>query len=252
VNTLDADRGSVLRPWLRPLGVALGGLLSAREAAEPAFAGRDDSSPPAATFTGPTGPSEAPLGELVPDTTGSGAWKTRCAKRWLRVGIRRRRSHPRPRREAGFGAAAPASELPLRAGDDVVLTAGGARFPAGTLARVIEVFGWRSARRGSRRAMGVPERFEVPEDAFERLGASGGESWSPAMPAPAGEDWGFDEQAAAGAPAGPAVAADEPASAEPAPEKVPFWKREIGGKKKREAAAAEPGAASALAAAPIS
>src|SRR5207248_8164817 len=128
----------------------------------------------------------------------------------------------------------------------------GARFPAGTRARVVQAFAG-GALVEVVASDGVAERFEVPDAAFEQAGAgageppteattpsTAGESWSPAMPAPATEDWGFDEsggrEAAGGAvTAGAAAAAAGEAAAEE--KKVPWYKREIGGGKKKKAAA---------------
>src|SRR2546423_993339 len=97
-------------------------------------------------------------------------------------------------------AAGAAGERGLRSGDAVVLTAGGARFPAGTLAEVVEVFAG-GALVEVKAPDGMAERFEVPDSAYERASSAGAaaaggpaaEGWNPAMPAPASEDWGFDE-----------------------------------------------------------
>ena len=99
----------------------------------------------------------------------------------------------------------------------------GARYPAGTRARVVQAFAG-GALVEVLAADGDAERFEVPDAAFEPAGAgtgvaeppteattpsTAGESWSPAMPAPATEDWGFDEsggrEAAGGAATTPSA-----------------------------------------------
>jgi hypothetical protein len=257
-DNLDADIGLYLG-LVSSLGVAIGGLLSVREAAAlPAYVRAEASAP----GHGAVGTPTAPLGALVPDS--GGTWSPAPpapAPNWTPAAP----VPPSTAAGAAMGAQMATADRPLQAGDEVALVAGGARFPAGTVARVVEVFGG-GALVEVVAVDGLAERFEVPEQAYERLepgsgarlsGDSQGESWSPAMPAPANdasEDWGFDE---ASAGAGTAVAEDEPAAAETAEapkDKVPFWKREIGGKKKRggdDLSPAEVGAASALAAAPI-
>ncbi|MFL5842337.1 MAG: hypothetical protein ACJ77Z_17965 [Thermoleophilaceae bacterium] len=252
-DNLDAAIGLYLG-LVSALGVAIGGLLSVRDAsAAPVYVPPDVD----AAGDGAVGTPNAPLGELVPDS--GGTWTPAPpapAPNWSPA------APVPPATAAGgaLGAGAAIADRPLQAGDEVALTAGGARFPAGTIARVVEVFGG-GALVEVVAADGVAERFEVPKDAYERLGAGGAriagptdEAWSPAMPAAApgaDDDWGFDEGAAAGA----AVAGDESDAAEAPPEeKVPWWKREIGGKKKRageDMSPAEVGAASALAGAAI-
>jgi hypothetical protein len=157
---------------------------------------------------------------------------------------------------------------PLKAGDQVSLAAGGARFPAGTVALVVQVFGG-GALVEVTAADGVPERFEVPEEALDRTPRGGslagnpvppsgaalaeppseatspstaGESWSPAMPAPTEgaapgrDDWGFDETADGEAAGAATAETDEQA---PAEKKVPFWKRDLSlGRKKGDASEA--------------
>lgn len=241
-DNLDADIGLYLG-LVSALGVTIGGLLAAREPEAAGSADRTASEVAQDTFTGPSSQQE-PLGALVPDS--GGTW-----------------SPAPPAATTGWSPAAPAApippatpaggalggERPIQSGDSVRLTAGSARFPAGTVAEVVEVFSG-GALVEVKAADGMAERFEVPESAYERAPAGGaapaGESWSPAMPAPAREDWGFDESsgATAEAPAGldEAGAGDEPKAA-----KVPWWKREIGGGKKKDTAA-EIGAAGAVAA----
>jgi hypothetical protein len=246
-DNLDADIGLFLG-LVGAFGVTIGGLMSAREP-EPVFGEArtaseavdpgDDFGTPAAT---------EPLAAAVP--AGGGTWSP---------------APPAPS-STGWSPAAPAAPVPpataagavgtdrpLRSGDSVVLTAGGARFPAGTVAEVVEVFAG-GALVEVRAPDGMAERFEVPESAYERAPAGGtapgGDSWSPAMPAAASDDWGFDEPAAAGAIEGTATETLEPPAAEePKPAKVPWWKREIGGgKKKRDDEDADIAAAAGAAA----
>ena len=226
-DALDADIGLYLG-LVSALGVAIGGLLSAREPATVVAEPRTSSEVAQDTFTGPTGAPSEPLGELIPDSGGT----------WSASG---------GGGTTGWSPAAPAAPAPpatvagaaassLQPGDSVVLTAGGARFPAGTVAQVVDVFTG-GALVEVKAPDGMAERFEVPESAYERAPAGGGpaaaadEGWSPAMPAPATDDWGFDDDA---------VAEEKPA-------KQPWWKREIGGGKKKDEAA-EVGAAGAVAA----
>ena len=233
-DALDPDIGLFLG-LASALGVTIGGLLSAREQADVGYA-------PPIEDTGPaTDADTAPVGGLVPDSgdTWSPAPPAASATTgWTPAAP----AAPVPPATAAGGAAAGGADRPLQAGDHVSLTTGGARFPAGTIAEVIEVFGG-GALVEVKAADGVGERFEVPESAFERApaggaaaaaaatpaAAGGGESWSPAMPepaAPATEDWGFDDDAESTAAEG----ADG--------EKVPWWKRDIGGGGKKKAAEA--------------
>jgi hypothetical protein len=258
-DNLDADLGLYLG-LVSALGVAIGGLLSVRDAsAAPVYV------PPEADAAGhgAVGTPTAPLGPLVPDS--GGTWSPASPSpepNWSPAAP----LPPATAAGAAVGAGSVVADRPVQAGDEVALTAGGARFPVGTIARVVEVFGG-GALVEVVAADGVAERFEVPKDAYERLGAAGSgvagsppgavdESWTPAMPAPAPgttDDWGFDERAGAGGAAAGANV-DEDDEPEPATGKVPWWKREIGGKKKPAGAdmsPAEAGAASALAAAPI-
>jgi nicotinate-nucleotide--dimethylbenzimidazole phosphoribosyltransferase len=241
-DNLDPDLG-IYFGLLSALGVTVGGLLSARdEAADPAYAspGLGDEDSPATAGTA-TGVSD---GALVADS--GNTWSAAPATTgWS---------------PAAPAAAAPAAtaavDRPLQGGDNVVLTAGGARFPAGTVAQVVEVFAG-GALVEVKAADGMAERFEVPESAYERGPAGGAmappSDWSPAMPAPAGEDWGFDEPGSGpsdtlDSPAGETDAAAE-TDAAPAAAKVPWWKREIGGGKKKKDEAIEAGALGAAAAA---
>jgi hypothetical protein len=239
-DALDAASG-IFFGLAGALGVTIGGLLSARDEAELATP-RTASEVAQDTFTGPTGTPSEPLGELVPDSSGSGwspAAPAPASSGWSPAAPPAAAAAVPPATAAG---AAIGGERGLRSGDQVVLTAGGARYPAGTVAVVIEAFGG-GALVEVKAPDGVGERFEVPDSAFEPAPAGGAvEDWSPAMPAPASDDWGFEAPGAAdnGAAAGAAA---------PAEKKVPWWKREIGGggKKKAEEAAAV-GAVGAVAA----
>ncbi len=228
-DILDADIGLFLG-LASALGVTIGGLMSAREAAPETFPAAEE----VATEEAPAPAAAAePLGALVPD---SGRW-----------------SPASPLAAGGWNPSTPVAPIspptggadrPLRAGDHVALTTGGLRFPAGTVGEVIEVFAG-GVLVEVKSPDGLGERFEVPESAFERVlpGAAGAaaaaaavpaappaESWTPAMPAPAGEDWGFDEAQPGAAEPG---AAGEEAGDDAKPAKVPWWKREIGGGKKK-------------------
>ncbi|MEA2492711.1 MAG: hypothetical protein QOJ29_622, partial [Thermoleophilaceae bacterium] len=226
-DALDPDIGLFLG-LVSSLGVAIGGLLSARDAtAAPAAPERTASDVAQDTFSGPTGPQSEPLGALVPDSGGTFS-AAPSSTGWSPAAPA---APVPPATVAGAGSA----DRALQAGDQVVLTAGGARFPAGTLAEVIEVFGG-GALVEVKAPDGVGERFEVPDSAYQPVPAggaavaepAGGESWSPAMPAAAGaaaasQDWGFDD----------AAVADEAPAKE---KKVPFWKRKLGGGGKADAA----------------
>jgi hypothetical protein len=237
-DNLDADIGIYLG-LASALGVTIGGLLSARE---PEASYSSAAAPPESEAATEEAPAPYSPTEPAASTSGwSPAAPAASTSGWSPASPAA--SVP-PATAAG---AVSAAEQPLRSGDSVVLTAGGARFPAGTVAEVVEAFAG-GALVEVKAADGVGERFEVPESAYERAPA-GGESWSPAMPAPAGDDWGFDDSAAAPAAAGAATGLDEPAAAaEPKAEKVPWWKREIGGGKKKKEADDGIGAAGAVAA----
>jgi hypothetical protein len=230
-------------------GVAIGGLLSAREE-EPAVS-REAATDEAAASTDTFGsPVPEPVGAAAGGQTWSPAAPVPSSSGW---------SPAAPTATVPPATAAGAlgeAERPLRAGDSVVLTAGGARFPAGTVAEVVEIFAG-GALVEVRAPDGMAERFEVPESAYERATAAGaagaipaGEGWSPAMPAPASEDWGFDDPAAERNGEATATDTADPGLDGPKSEKVPWWKREIGGggKTKKAEEAAELGAAGALAA----
>lgn len=245
-DTLDTAVG-IYWGLAAALGVTIGGLLAAREEAD-VVAGPD------AVAADEPGAAPPATNQLVPDSGGTGTWSPAppaATTSW---------SPAPPAMPAAATAAGAAGTLdrsrPLQPGDHVALTAGGARFPAGTVAEVVEVFGG-GALVEAKAADGVGERFEVPESAFERVpaggapsGASeppmpstGGQNWSPAMPAPAGQDWGFGEPGAGAALAGPSAGGEADPDAQPdaGAAKVPWWKREIGGggkKQRREAEAA--------------
>jgi hypothetical protein len=246
-DALDADTG-IYFGLAGAVGVTIGGLLSARDATAGAVAPPGDETGTDA-YAGPE-----TVGGLVPDASSPATWSPAApapeTTGWS----------PAPPAAAvppATAAGAAGSERTLSPGDHVALTAGGARFPAGTVAEVVEVFGG-GALVEVKAPDGVADRFEVPESAYERVGAGGAPpappagptagDWIPGMPAAtagaaagASEDWGFEEP---GAP-------DE-ASAEPTQEKkVPWWKREIGGGKKKEAEVAAAGAGAAVAAAAI-
>ncbi|HEX4717735.1 MAG TPA: hypothetical protein VH300_04335, partial [Thermoleophilaceae bacterium] len=245
-DALDPTVGIYLG-LISALGVTIGGLLSARQAAPSHEAARGGFA------AGATGPRGGATGPLTPETnpTWSPASPAASTTGWspaAAVAV--------PPATAAGAALGGAGERPLQSGDHVVLTAGGARYPAGTLAQVIEVFGG-GALVEVKAADGMAERFEVPEQAYERAPAGGagqppasGQNWSPALPAAAGQDWGFEEQPANGAAAADAHATATGVDESPA-EKVPWWKREIGGGKKNkgEEALALGGAAAAGAAA---
>jgi hypothetical protein len=219
------------------LGIAIGGYQSAKEPIQeglsPALDG--DGPQPEGGETewaaGATGPEQA-------GTVGGGTW-----------------SPAAPAASGSWSPAAPVAEtetteLPLSPGDQVALTAGGSRWPSGTVARVVQVFAG-GALVEVAAPDGATERFEVPEEAFERVGAgstpgfggaagftapadlSGGADWSPGMPSAAGtEDWGIGD--------GAAVADEDVAGTE---KKPGFFKRLFGGgKKKRDAGADGDGA----------
>jgi hypothetical protein len=245
-DNLDADVGLYLG-LVSALGVTIGGLLSAREP-EPALSTPAATSEQAAPATDTYGTS--------PETGGLGGGET-----WSPAPPAASSSGWSPAAAAPVPPATPAGAMggtdrALQSGDSVVLTAGGARFPAGTVAEVVEVFAG-GALVEVRAPDGMAERFEVPESAYEpapaggaAASASAGESWSPAMPAPASEDWGFEEPAAARGAAGTATETVDPVGeAEAKPKKTPWWKREIGGGKKTdEAELGAAGAAGAVAA----
>ncbi|HEX4735264.1 MAG TPA: hypothetical protein VH247_12680 [Thermoleophilaceae bacterium] len=229
-DNLDPDIGLFLG-LASALGVAIGGLMSAREpeaayvpGAAPGEAVRDEG--------GATGP--APFAPEPSTSTWSPAAPAPSTSGWSPAAP----TPPVP--PATAAGAAEGGERPLRRGDLVVLTGGGARFPAGTIAEVVEPFGG-GALVEVKAPDGVAERFEVPESAYEPAPAGAatgaGEGWSPGMPAAASEDWGFDDGPGAPADAGAAAGLDAPgAQGEAAAAKVPWWKREIGGgKKKKEA-----------------
>jgi hypothetical protein len=244
-DSLDPDIAAFMG-LVAALGVMIGGLLSARESDAVGAYGAPATTPDASDrMSGPDAPTP-----VAPAASTSG-WS------------------PAPPAPASSGwspatPAAPAAPVPpataaggagsgLRSGDSVVLTAGGARFPAGTVARVVEVFAG-GALVEVMAPDGMAERFEVPESAYEPAPASAtapaGGSWSPAMPASSsGQDWGFDESAAGAAAAGTAAGVAAPDAAdEPKPAKTPWWKREIGGGKKKDDDGAALGAAGAVAA----
>jgi len=238
---LEADIG-IYVGLISALGVTIGGLLSARE---PVSESAVDESPGDSVAAGLGVPSPAAAG-LVPDTSMPWNPATPLASTtgW---------SPGSPAVAAVPPATAPgaaaAATRPLRPGDHVVLTARGARHPAGTVATVVELFGG-GARVEVTAANGVADRFDVPEQAYERAPAGGaanateatnspaaGESWSPAMPAATGDDdWGLDEAQNGNSANGHHAAADQAPS-----ENVPWWKREIGGGKKKSKDASELG-----------
>jgi hypothetical protein len=237
VDSLDPEVGLYLG-LVSAFGVAAGGMMSALGGAQQAPAAAE----PLATDE-PTA-ATAPLGALVPDSgnTYSAAPPAPSTAGWSPA------APVPPATAAGSDAGASVPARQLQSGDQVALTTGGSRFPAGTVAEVIEVFGG-GALVEVKAADGVAERFEVPDSAFERVPPGGaaaavpteatspgtsGESWSPAMPAPADEDWGFDEAPAA--TPGDAATNGAPEE-EPKEKKVPWWKREIGGGGKKKAAA---------------
>src|SRR4051794_6103928 len=147
-------------------GVAVGGLLSAREQ-EPVVSRETETD-------GAAAPTET-FGSAVPEPVGAAAG----GQTWSPAA-------PAPS-STGWSPAAPAAtvppataagalgeaERPLRTGDSIVLTAGGARFPAGTVAEVIEVFAG-GALVEVKAPDGMAERFEVPESAYEPVAAGGG------------------------------------------------------------------------------
>lgn len=254
-DSLDASRGLYFG-LAAAAGVAAGGLLAAREPSTYTAPRTAEALPEQWGATGSTD-----LG--FQDPAESAHWSPGAPAPGLSAGAVVPPATTAGARGAGAGAGGGLSR-PIEAGDEVALTAGGARFPAGTIARIVQVFGG-GALVEVTAPDGLAERFEVPEEAYERVGAGGaaapvaepptpatspstaGQDWSPAMPEPAGpssgEDWGFDESAAAGAgsaaAAGAAVSEPE-APAEPAEKKVPFWKREIGGKKDKGETAEAP------------
>jgi hypothetical protein len=226
---LETDIG-IYVGLISALGVTIGGLLSARESVAESVAGEN---PDDGLAAGPGAAAPAAAG-LVPDTSmpWNPAAPAASTTGWSPVS---------PAVAAVPPATAVDATRPLRAGDHVVLTARGARHPAGTLAHVVEVFGG-GALVEVTAADGVTDRFDVPEQAYERAPAGGatnaieatgssaaGESWSPAMPAATGDDRSFDEPQNGNGANGRHAAADEAAT-----EKVPWWKREIGGGKKKK------------------
>jgi hypothetical protein len=240
-DNLDADVGLYFG-LAGAFGVTVGGLLSAREP-EPAFSQSSAEFEPAESHD-PFAP--ATTGAAASGGTWSPAAPVASTAGWSPA------SPAAPAAAATAAGAVGAVDRPLRSGDSVVLTAGGARFAAGTVAEVVEVFAG-GALVEVRAPDGMAERFEVPESAYEHAAGGGaaaapaGDGWSPAMPAAASDDWGFDEPAATGALDGAAV---DDAEAAPKPAKVPWWKREIGGgKKKRAEEAAALGSVAAGAAA---
>jgi hypothetical protein len=228
------------------IGVFVGGVLSAREGAPGAAY-----EPAAAAAAAEPEAREWEQGATTPPEFGGPGVAAPAAGGWSPAA-------PAP----STGTWSPAAPAPAataaggaQPGEEIVLTAGGARFPAGTRARVVQTFAG-GALVEVVAADGVAERFEVPDAAYERAGAgvaeppteatapaTSGETWSPAMPSPApgAEDWGFDEgsaQARAAAAPGEAVGAPAEEAAQPAEKKVPWYKREIGGGKKKAASAA--------------
>ena len=258
-DSLDADVGLYLG-LASALGVTIGGLLAAREPAAQTGSTpleTEDASAPTEALGSPAEESAtwSPAAPAASSTGWSPAAPTASSTGWSPAAPA---APVAPATAAGAGSFDP--NRPLRAGDRVALTTGGARFPAGTVAEVVEVFGG-GALVEVKAADGMAERFEVPESAFERVPPGGGaaasepptpatspstagEAWSPAMPAPADNDWGFDEPAGT-AGAGDAEGLPGAAAGGPAPAKVPWWKREIGGGKKKAEEAALVGAAGA-------
>ena len=258
-DALDPDVG-IYFGLASALGVFLGGLLSAREGA-PTRAYAESATAPVEESRIPWAPGATTPPEFGgPETAPTTPWNPAAPA-----------ASPST---TGWSPAAPAAEPAavepaasrVHPGEEVVLTAGGARYPAGTRARVVQAFAG-GALVEVLAADGDAERFEVPDAAFEPAGAgtgvaeppteattpsTAGESWSPAMPAPATEDWGFDEsggrEAAGGAATAGAAAAAGAAAGEAAAEekKVPWYKREIGGGKKKKKAAAEGTTATAV------
>jgi uncharacterized protein YodC (DUF2158 family) len=236
-DALDAALGIYIG-LLGALGVTIGGLLSAREDA--AASSATSATGRGAATEQPTEPAAEPVGaHAAPaNETWSPAAPAASTSGWSPASPA---TAVAPATAAGAAAGA---ESGLRPGDQVVLTSGGPRFPAGTVAEVVEAFAG-GALVEVKAADGVGERFEVPNSAFEPAATAGG-GWSPAMPAPAGDDWGFDEP---GSTATSEPPTDQAAATAPAEEKkVPWWKREIGGGKKKAGEAAAVGAVGAAAA----
>lgn len=239
-DNLDPDLGLYLG-LVSALGVTVGGLLSAREAA-PSLSGTEtEERAHTDPFAAPSAPAAGDAGTWSPaaPVAASTGWSPAA---------------PVASVPPATTAGALGGERPLQSGDSVVLTAGGARFPAGTVAEVVDVFAG-GALVEVKAPDGMAERFEVPESAYERTpaggAAAGGESWSPAMPAAAGDDWGFDDPAAAAAAPGDRTATGtvEPPAEQAAEKKTPWWKREIGGGKKKDDEGARLAAAAGLGAA---
>ena len=241
-DVLDAASG-IFIGLAGALGVTIGGLLSARDDAARAPSASSVGSEPTAEGTPPAAVPVGAYAAPPSNETWSPAAPAAASTGWSPAAP----AAPAPPATAAGAAAEP--ESGLRPGDQVVLTTGGPRFPAGTVAEVVEAFAG-GALVEVKAPDGVGERFEVPNSAFEPASAGGG-SWSPAMPAAAGgEDWGFDEPGAAATAEAPA--AEEAAPEAPAEKKVPWYKREIGGgKKKKEAEGAVAVGAAAAAGAAI-
>ena len=215
---------------LAALGVAAGGLMSARDAgAAPAAA------PDAAPGDDLGGAPTATEDWSAPAPSTGGTWTP---------------APPAPADTGWSPAAPPAADpsRPIQAGDTVELTEGSVRFPAGTRATVIEMFGG-GALVEVRDEAGNADRVEVPSDAFARPSAPAAD-WSPAMPEPAagqeGQDWGFDDSAAAATVEEPPPAAeplDGPeageSEAEAEGEKKPGFFARLFGRKPKDDAGAE-------------
>jgi hypothetical protein len=236
-DALDPDIGIYLG-LVSALGVTIGGLLSAREPETYT-----------SSYATPGDETTAPVGEPEPVGGGADTWSpaapAAATTGWSPA------SPGAPVAPATAAGAVGVGDRPVQSGESVVLTAGGARFPAGTVAQVVESFAG-GALVEVTAPDGMAERFEVPESAYERAAAGGaavasaGEGWSPAMPAPATEDWGFDDSSAAAAAGGGAATGVDEAPAET--KKTPWWKREIGGGKKKQDDDEGLGAGGALAA----
>jgi len=224
LDALEADIG-IYVGLISALGVTIGGLLSARESAT-----ADLTSDAVAAQDGPT---TAPA---VPPAANGATWSpgppVAATSGWSPASPPVAAVPP-----ATDSGAAGDTARPLRPGDNVVLTAAGARYPVGTLAQVVAVFGG-GALVEVKAADGVADRFEVPEKAYER--APAGDSWNPAMPAAAEGDQALD------GPLERTQTEDAPAHT------APWWNREIGGgKKKRRQEAVELGRGGAVGAANV-